>query len=85
VTDAGALPEPTDAQKELARARAIFDAGDYLLLREVATPLTKSDDPEVRRAAEDLLRNVEIDPVAKWIGLATLALLLFVTYWWVIR
>lgn len=77
--------EPSAAEKELARARAIFDAGDYVLLREVAGPLARSDDPAVRSAAEALLRKTEIDPVAKWVGLATLALLLAITWWWVIR
>lgn len=77
--------EPTPAEKELARARAIFEAGDYLLLREVAEPLTKSDDPAVKAGAEELLKKLEIDPVAKWIGLGTLLVLLAITYWYIVR
>jgi len=85
VSDPAPDREPTPAQKELARARAIFEAGDYVLLREVATPLTKSEDPAVQAGARDLLSKVDVDPVAKWVGLATALVLLAITYWYVIR
>ena len=75
------MSEPED----LARARAIHEAGDYVLLREVAGPLARSEDPAVRAEAEALLRKVEIDPGAKWAGLATLLVLLAITWWYVVR
>jgi hypothetical protein len=77
--------EPSAAEKDLARARALYEAGDYALLREVAGPLAKSEDAAVRAGAEDLLRKVEVDPFAKWAGVATLLVLAAVTYWYVVR
>ncbi|MDI1477103.1 hypothetical protein [Polyangium sp. y55x31] len=62
---------------------AAFDRGDYARVREDGGRLVKStDDPAVRRAAEELLRRIEPDPLAKYMLLAACLLLAFFTVWY---
>ncbi|TKD13147.1 hypothetical protein [Polyangium fumosum] len=62
---------------------AAFDRGDYGRVREDGARLVKStDDPAVRRAAEELLRRIEPDPLAKYMLLAACLLLAFFTVWY---
>lgn len=60
-----------------------FERGDYASVREGAEKILASDaKPAVRQAAEDLLRRLEPDPLARYLlGVATL-LLVFFTIWY---
>ncbi len=62
---------------------AAFDRGDYARVREDGARLVKStEDPAVRRAAEELLRRIEPDPLAKYMLFAACLLLVFFTIWY---
>ncbi|MRG94782.1 hypothetical protein [Polyangium spumosum] len=62
---------------------AAFERGDYGRVREDGARLVKStEDPAVRRAAEELLRRIEPDPLAKYMLLAACVLLAFFTVWY---
>ncbi len=60
-----------------------FERGDYASVREGAQKLiASSTKPAVRQAAEDLLRRLEPDPLARYLlGAATL-LLVFFSIWY---
>lgn len=60
-----------------------FERGNYAAVREGAEKLLASDaKPAVRQAAEDLLRRLEPDPLARYLlGVATL-LLVFFSIWY---
>jgi hypothetical protein len=61
-----------------------FEAGNYARVREEAARLADSSEPdEVRRAARDLRRRVDPDPVMIYLLLAAVALLgvLAIYYW----
>lgn len=60
-----------------------FDRGNYAAVREGAEKLLTSDaKPAVKQAAEDLLRRLEPDPLARYLmGTATL-LLVFFSLWY---
>jgi hypothetical protein len=60
-----------------------FDRGDYATVREGAQKLIASTTkPAVREAAEDLLRRLEPDPLARYLlGVSTL-LLVFFSIWY---
>jgi hypothetical protein len=60
-----------------------FDGGDYRKVREDAPKLAaKTEDDKVRAAANELLRRIEPDPLARVILLGTLALLVALSAWW---
>jgi hypothetical protein len=59
-----------------------FARGDYATVRERAPDLTKSDDPAVKRAAEQLLDALAPDPSAKILFGLTAALLVCLFGWW---
>jgi hypothetical protein len=60
-----------------------FDRGDYARVREDGGKLAKSaEDPAVKRAAEELLRRIEPDPLAKYMLFAACLLLTFFTVWY---
>lgn len=66
---------------DLARLAAAFEAGNYQLVREQAQTLAeRTEDPAVRRAALELRRRIEPDPLAKYLLALTAALLLFLAY-----
>jgi hypothetical protein len=59
-----------------------FEAGNYARLRQQAPDVVKNAaDPEVRRAAEELLERIEPDPLVKLLLAVAIALFLFVVAW----
>ncbi|MFO0660696.1 MAG: hypothetical protein U0165_12820 [Polyangiaceae bacterium] len=59
-----------------------FANGDFATVREQAPELAKSaSDPEVARAALDLRRRLDPDPLAVWMLSGTGLLLLFLIAW----
>jgi len=69
--------------KDLDALLVAFDQGNYARVREDAARLAKNtEDDAVRRAAEELLRRIEPDPLAKYMLLAACALLAFFTLWY---
>jgi hypothetical protein len=69
---------------ELDALVSAFAMGDYARVRLDAPKLASaSDDPEVKRAARLLRARIEADPLAVWLLVATGALLLALTAWWV--
>lgn len=67
---------------ELARLVAAFDRGDYRLVRRDAPKLASSaPQPRVRRAAEELLRRIDPDPLAVTLIVVPVVLLLFLVFW----
>ena len=67
----------------LAGLVAAFERGDYASVRAGAGRLTK-DGPseEVRRAAGELLRRIDPDPLARLLLLAAVGLLAFLSVWY---
>jgi len=68
---------------ELDRLVDVFEAGNYAEVRLRARELvhaTPSDD--VRRAARELLRRLDPDPVATYMLLVAIALLGFLSFWY---
>lgn len=69
---------------ELATLVAAFAAGDHAAVRAGAPALAaKTEDPEVKRAAELLRARIEPDPTARIFFALTAALLVFLLVWWV--
>ena len=65
---------------ELERLIEAFERGDFALVRREAPALAdRTDDPAVRAAALELRRRIDPDPMLKFLVLASLALLLFLT------
>lgn len=62
------LSFPHDPQLE--PAIAAFEAGNYARVRELTPPLLEHDSEEVRRAAAELRRRIEPDPLMKYLLLA---------------
>jgi len=67
----------------LREALHAFDAGDYVAVRELTGDLAKSDDDEVRAAAEELAQRIGVDPVQVVVLLACVAVLLTIYWVWV--
>lgn len=69
---------------ELSRLVEAFVAGDYLTVREGAPKLAeKSENPKVRRAAQELRQRIDPDPLARyllWISIALLGALIVYAY-----
>jgi hypothetical protein len=62
---------------------AAFDAGDYARVRREAPVLArKTDDDAVRRAARELARRLDPDPVAVYMLMAAVVLLVFLAGWY---
>ena len=75
---------PNDA--ELGRLLAAFESGDYRTVRDRAPKLAEStQDPLVKKAALDLRRRIDPDPVQLYLLGLTLALLTFLTAWFYIQ
>ncbi|HKQ70338.1 MAG TPA: hypothetical protein VJT73_13405 [Polyangiaceae bacterium] len=71
---------PPDA--DLERLVAAFEAGDYLTVRNEAPKLAgRTENPDVKKAALDLRRRLEPDPVQLYLLGLTFALLAFLTAW----
>lgn len=47
----------------IERARGLFALGDYADVRAIVEPLRASKDPDVARAANELVRQMAVDPV----------------------
>lgn len=68
---------------ELAVLVAAFAAGDYATVRKGAPELaSRTDDEEVKRAAELLRTRIEPDPTSRLFFVLTAALLVFLMAWW---
>lgn len=62
---------------ELSELTFAFEVGDYARVRDQAPRLVQSTTrPEVRRAAEELLRRIEPDPLVKYLLVVAIGLLL---------
>jgi hypothetical protein len=85
VTASPAVPEFARAfpdDPELKRLLAAFEAGDYRSVRAQAPKLAeRTGDAAIRKAALDLKRRTEPDPVQLYLLGLTLALLVFLTAW----
>jgi hypothetical protein len=67
---------------QLNQLIAAYERGDYASVRRDAPELAqKSQDPEVREAAVELRRRIEPDPLARYMLLAAITLLVFLLYW----
>jgi hypothetical protein len=67
---------------ELGRLVAAFEAGDYRTVRDEAPKLAeRTQDPEVRRAALELRKRIDPDPLQLYLLGLTFALLVFLTSW----
>ncbi len=69
---------------ELDALVAAFESGDYARVRVEAPKLAaKTDDEDVRRAARELRKRIDPDPLAlALMGLAALLLLMLSGYYW---
>lgn len=67
---------------ELERLIAAFESGNYALVRREAEPLAaRTTNEDVRRAALELRRRIEPDPLAKTLLAASVLLLVFLAFW----
>jgi hypothetical protein len=67
----------------LDRLVAAFEAGDYARVRREAPVLArKTGSDAVRRAARELARRLDPDPVAVYMLMAAVALLVFLAGWY---
>jgi hypothetical protein len=67
---------------ELNKLVAAFEAGDFATVRSEAPKLAqKTDNPDVKKAALDLRRRIEPDPLQLYMLALTFALLAFLTAW----
>jgi len=62
---------------------AAFEAGNYARVRDEAPALAqRTQDDAVRRAARELRRRLDPDPVAVYMLMAAAALLVFLASWY---
>ncbi len=67
---------------ELQRLVASFEAGDYHTVRIEAPKLAaRAENPEVRKAALELRKRIDPDPVQLYLLGLTLLLLVFLVAW----
>lgn len=60
-----------------------FEQGNYALVRREAPALAKrTDRPEVRKAARELARRIDPDPLAVYMLIAAVLLLVFLAAWY---
>jgi hypothetical protein len=72
------FPEDPD----LERLITAFESGNYALVRKEAEPLaSRATNEDVRRAALELRRRIEPDPLAKTLLAVSVLLLVFLTLW----
>jgi hypothetical protein len=66
----------------LQRLTDAYQRGDYRLVRQAAEALAeRTDDAAVRKAARELRRRIDPDPLARYLLVAAAALLLFLVVW----
>ncbi len=81
--DFASFTEGFPKDPELDALVEAFDRGDYALVRERAPKLAASSDREdVRRAAAELRRRIDPDPISTYLILGALALLAFLSFWY---
>lgn len=67
---------------ELDRLVAAFEAGNYAKVRAEAERLARTtESPTVRDAALELRRRIEPDPLARYLLVISVLLLVFLTVW----
>lgn len=67
---------------DLQRVAQAFELGDFAEVRRLAPRLVQSArEPDVRRAAEELLERTRPDPLLLWLLGLALALFAFVASW----
>jgi hypothetical protein len=67
---------------ELEELITAFESGNYALVREKAPQLAKrAKSHRVRRAALELRKRIEPDPLFKFVFIATAVLLLYLVLW----
>jgi hypothetical protein len=67
---------------ELERLIAAFEAGNFALIRRDAERLAEStSNPEIRKAAFELRRRIDPDPLSKYLLAISLVLLVVLTLW----
>ena len=67
---------------ELERLISAFEAGNYAFVRREAPELAKkTNDPAVRDASLELRRRIEPDPLAMYLLLISVLLLVFLIVW----
>ncbi len=76
--------EGTPEGERLAEAHAAFERGDYGRVRALTARLLEAPQDDVARAARDLRRRTEVDPVQIGVILACLVLFLFLAYTYVL-
>lgn len=70
------------ADPELERLVSAFERGDYALVRrEAAAVAAAAADPAVRRAARELRRRIDPDPLARYLLFVGVALLVVLVAW----
>jgi hypothetical protein len=70
-------------EPELDRLVEAFECGNYALVRAGAARLAKdTESDDVRRAARELLRRINPDPLAVILVLAAVVLLAFLAAWY---
>ncbi len=87
VEQAEKVPLPgagTPDGETLVQAHRAFDAGDYKRLRALCDGLLEAKDEDVARAARELRRRTEVDPVQIGVILACLVLFLVIAYVYVV-
>lgn len=73
------------AGKRLRAARRAFEAGDFRRLREMGREIEQAGEEEEKRAASELLRRVQVDPVMVIALLVCAALFFSIAYVYVLR
>jgi hypothetical protein len=67
---------------ELGRLVDAYDRGDYRLVRREAEPVAEAaSNPAVRRAARELRRRIDPDPLARYLLFVAVGLLAFLVFW----
>jgi hypothetical protein len=70
-------------EPELDRLVAAFERGNYALVRTEAPRLMKATDrDDVRLAASELRRRIDPDPLARFLLMAAMGLLIFLSYYY---
>ena len=69
---------------KLARAHLAFEAGNFLMVRELAAALTEGKNDEVAADAKQLLARIGVDPVQVGAVLACLGIFLFLVFKYVL-
>jgi len=73
-----AFPDDPDLQ----RLTDAYQRGDYRLVRQDAAALAeRTADARVRKAALELRRRIDPDPLARYVIIAAVALLMFLIVW----